>query len=154
MRDEKTLIRYLSGEPAPKGVPGGFGAVCPPYLEPVYDRISAARDLRHYLPDSPLALGALLRAAIVDNDEDVRKTAILVLVNSHAPVAEGLLIASAQDSDSGIRRLSLEGLDYLKASSKPTVADLLTADADPDVAALAARLLRGESVEYYELEAI
>ena len=55
--DVTTLIRWLNGTRRPPGRPGG---VIPQYLEPVYDRISAARQLQKYLPTTNLPLRLLL----------------------------------------------------------------------------------------------
>jgi HEAT repeat protein len=149
--DVTTLIHWLNGAPRPPGKPEG---IIPPYLEPVYDRISAARELRNFLPRDQLAIAALLRAAIVDEEEDVRKMAILALVHGGTPAADTVLVAAAFYQNHRVRLLSLEGLDYLRSPSRDLVARLLLDDEDPEVTALATDVVNHRAIQYYELEAL
>jgi hypothetical protein len=142
------LVLELNGSLPPPPLAETDPPVFPPYLRPKYWREIAAHELRAYLPTSELARGALLRAAMLDSEEDVRKAAIVGLFHARCSCLESVLNAAALDVDDGVRQLALECLTNMNAASKAAVAKILTADPDPDVAALAADILGDRQIWY------
>ncbi|HEY2589521.1 MAG TPA: HEAT repeat domain-containing protein [Tepidisphaeraceae bacterium] len=99
-----------------------------------------------------MAVAALLRAALSDPEEAVRKASLLGLFHARSAVLEMALLAAALDPDEQVRRLALEGMAAVGSPRREIAAKLLANDADADVAETAAKIAQGIEIEYFELE--
>lgn len=119
--DQLQLIAELLSErpwvPRP-----GYQRLVPDYLEQPHARMTAAKELGQLTSPTPLAVGALLRASLVDEEEDVRKEAVDALANlgrkspSLAIAAVTALTAAIYDHHWLVRYAAIEGLWTLDRS--------------------------------------
>lgn len=134
-----TLVN-LAASPLAENALGASGV--PDYLAPKYSREGAA-GLLAALPEAgdPAVCGALLRAALSDGEEDVRRRCLELLVEVDRGLAAVALCGASLDADPTVRSAALDWLLYAAPSVAVGVARKLTADEDDDVAGEAQRIL-------------
>jgi hypothetical protein len=119
----------------------------PPYLMPRYTRVAAAAGLGDLEVADADAVAALTRAAMVDEEDDVRKECLLSLaklgarIPGVAPTAVAVLTAATFDPEDDVRAVALEELWGLDRAAARVVATRLTSDTAEEVADYAREVL-------------
>jgi len=77
--------------------------VIPEYLIPCYSRLAAIANLVASKNATMKVIAALLRVCVLDEEEDVRREALLRLVKINSEIAKVALVAGTYDSDYQVR---------------------------------------------------
>ena len=115
----------------------------PAYLVPRYDRLGAALALADSPASDTQTLAALLRAAMIDEEEDVRKAAMEAVLSLNPDVGKVVVVAASYDPDPTLRAAALERLIAVDPPLARAVARRLLKDGDGEVSALARSVVSG-----------
>jgi HEAT repeat protein len=122
----------------------------PSYLAGKYDKEGAALSLARTTDMREEVLGALLRAALMDDEEDVRRRSVEALVQLDESLATITLIACTYDSDDSVRESSLDLLNSINSDVANGVAQRMLHDPDEFVVEEAKRILALNHVDFEE----
>jgi len=113
----------------------------PEYLIPCYSRLAAIANL--VALDKPLmkVIATLLRVSVSDEEEDVRREALLGLVKINPEIAKVALVAGTYDVDYQVRSTAIEELQQIAPTLAIETAKRLKDDDDEMVRDYAQRLL-------------
>lgn len=115
--------------------------VIPEYLIPCYSRLAAIANLVRLDNPTLKVIAALLRVGVVDDEEDVRREALLGLVKINPEIAKVALVAGTYDSDYQVRSTAIEELHRIDQNLAIETAKRLTNDEDEMVRDYALELL-------------
>ncbi|HIE02746.1 MAG TPA: HEAT repeat domain-containing protein [Thiotrichaceae bacterium] len=104
--------------------------VIPKYLIPCYSRLAAIANLVALENPAMKVIAALLRVAVLDEEEDVRREALLGLVKINPEIAKAALVAGTYDADSQVRATAIEELHRLDSDLAIEMAKRLKDDED------------------------
>mgnify|MGYP003593342793 CR=1 FL=1 len=137
---EQEEIDRLLGKAQPEMQRGGP----PAYLAPMYVRLSAARALGERATLTQPQIAALLRAALSDAEDEVRKAAFAAIIQRCEPLREIMLLVLTQDADEDTRELALDEALKLGDDCHDLVlkiASVLSSDRVPHLSERAAKVL-------------
>lgn len=95
-------------------------AIFPPHLAFPYARESAAIESGELACLSPVLSAALLRAAFLDEEEDVRAAASHALILHGGELGDTLLLALAMDRDADVRISTLDEANEVRDPARRT----------------------------------
>lgn len=114
----------------------------PSYLSAKYGREGAALNLGDLEPTNCAVVAALARAAVLDEEEDVRSRCIEVLASISHPASVLAIFSCIYDLDAQVRLTALECLQTLDSQTSREAALFLVDDVDLEVSELAKSVLR------------
>jgi HEAT repeat protein len=117
------------------------GHVIPEYLIPCYSRLAAIANLVALKNPTMKVIAALLRVGVLDEEEDVRREALLGLVKINPEIAKAALVAGTYDADYQVRATAIEELHRIDPNLAIETAQRLKDDEDEMVRDYAAYLL-------------
>ncbi|TGO02129.1 hypothetical protein PN36_30095 [Candidatus Thiomargarita nelsonii] len=115
--------------------------VIPEYLIPCYSRMAAIANLVASKNATMKVIAALLRVCVLDEEEDVRREALLGLVKINPEIAKVALVAGTYDTDYQVRSTAIEELHRLEPTAAIETAKRLKNDEDEMVRDYALGLL-------------
>jgi len=115
--------------------------VIPEYLIPCYSRLAAIANLVALEKPTTKVIAALLRVAVLDEEEDVRREALLGLVKINSDIAKTALVAGTYDTDYQVRSAAIEELHRIDQNLAIDTAKRLKNDEDEMVRDYALKLL-------------
>jgi HEAT repeat protein len=117
------------------------GHVIPEYLVPCYSRMAAIANLVAVKKPTMKVIAALLRVGVLDEEEDVRREALLGLVKIDPSIAKAALVAGTYDADYQVRATAIEELHRIDPILAIDTAKRLKDDEDEMVRDYAIELL-------------
>jgi len=115
--------------------------ILPEYLIPCYSRLAAIANLVTLGNPTVKVIAALLRVSVSDDEEDVRREALLGLVKLKPKMAKIVLVAGTYDTDYQVRATAIEELHQIAPELAVETAKRLTDDEDEMVRDYALELL-------------
>ncbi len=117
------------------------GNIVPEYLIPCYSRMAAIANLVALKKPTMKVIAALLRVGVLDEEEDVRREALLGLVKIDPIIAKAALVAGTYDADYQVRATAIEELHQIDLNLAIETAKRLKDDEDEMVRDYAIELL-------------
>lgn len=99
-----------------------------------------------------MAYAALTLTALAGADARIRRLCLCGLIYSARVAVDSILLSACFDADDRVRRLALEGAVERRSQELRIAAAFLASDKCAELALAAARVERGESISYVELE--
>jgi HEAT repeat protein len=115
--------------------------VIPEYLIPCYSRLAAIANLVALNNQTMKVIAALLRVSVLDDEEDVRREALLGLVKINPEIAKVALVGGTYDADYQVRATAIEELQQIAPNLAMETAKRLKNDEDEMVRDYALELL-------------
>ena len=107
-QDEERIVSLLLGHRTARIVEMEREGVVPPILAAKYARESAARESAELGSHSPVLAAALLRAAFLDEEEDVRAAARHALILRNEAVGDVVHLALTMEDDPNLRESAFD----------------------------------------------
>lgn len=107
-QDEESLVSLLLGRRSTRIVEMEREGVVPPFLAAKYARESAAHEAAEIGSLSPALTAALLRAAFLDEEEDVRAAARHALILRDGAVGDVVHLALTMEDDPDVRQSAFD----------------------------------------------
>ncbi|EDN68426.1 hypothetical protein BGP_5926 [Beggiatoa sp. PS] len=115
--------------------------ILPEYLIPCYSRLAAIANLVTLSSPTVKVIAALLRVSVSDDEEDVRREALLGLVKLNPEMAKVALVAGTYDTNYQVRATAIEELHHIAPNLAIETAKRLKDDEDEMVRDYALELL-------------
>jgi HEAT repeat protein len=128
--------------------------VIPEYLIPGYSRLAAIANLVALEKPTMKVIAALLRVGVLDEEEDVRREALLGLVKINPDIAKAALVAGTYDADYQVRATAIEELHRIAPNLAIETAKRLKDDEDEMVRDYATELLRLSYTKSHQISSI